>query len=143
MVVVTVTERIHCHVPVHGGFWKYCAFLSALFALGNMVHYSPTSCIWQPFLGVWVLHVDYGTLDFSGDGAGAGEVEGEGEGDLAFLDLHRLFREADQQDSFPHGRLVASGSSASADLSSLQMSVRRRSRASPVSCQTASFPRRL
>ena len=31
------------------------------------MHYSPTSCIWQPFLGVWVLHVDYGTLDFSGD----------------------------------------------------------------------------
>ena len=33
----------------------------------KMVHYSPTSCIWQPFLGVWVLHVDHGTLDFSGD----------------------------------------------------------------------------
>ena len=33
----------------------------------KMVHYSPASCIWQPFLGVWVLHVDYGTLDFSGD----------------------------------------------------------------------------
>ena len=30
-------------------------------------HYSPTSCTWQPFLGVWVLHVDYGTLDSSGD----------------------------------------------------------------------------
>ena len=26
--MVVVTERIHCHVPVHGGFWKYCSFLS-------------------------------------------------------------------------------------------------------------------
>ena len=65
--MVVVTERIHCHVPVHGGFSKYCSFLSALFALGNMVHYSFTSCISQLFLGVWVLHVDYGTMDFSGD----------------------------------------------------------------------------
>ena len=32
-----------------------------------MVHYSPTPCIWQLFLGVWVLLVDYGTLDSSGD----------------------------------------------------------------------------
>ena len=31
------------------------------------MHYSPDSCIWQLFLGVWVLLVDYGTLDFSGD----------------------------------------------------------------------------
>ena len=31
------------------------------------MHFSPTTYIWQPFLGVWVLHVDYGTLDFSGD----------------------------------------------------------------------------
>ena len=29
--------------------------------------YSPAPCIWQPFLGVWVLLVEYGTLDFSGD----------------------------------------------------------------------------
>ena len=33
----------------------------------KMVHYSPASCIWQPFLGVWVLLVEYGTLDSSGD----------------------------------------------------------------------------
>ena len=32
-----------------------------------MVRYSPASCIWQLFLGVWVLLVEYGTLDFSGD----------------------------------------------------------------------------
>ena len=32
-----------------------------------MVHYSSASCIWQPSLGVWVLHVDHGTLDSSGD----------------------------------------------------------------------------
>ena len=31
------------------------------------MHYSPAPCIWQPFLGVWVLLVEYGTLDFSGD----------------------------------------------------------------------------
>ena len=31
------------------------------------MHYSPTPCIWQLFLGVWVLLVEYGTLDFSGD----------------------------------------------------------------------------
>ena len=31
------------------------------------MHCSPTSCVGQPFLGVWVLHVDYETLDFSGD----------------------------------------------------------------------------
>ena len=31
------------------------------------MHYSPASCIWQLFLGVWVLLVEYGTLDFSGD----------------------------------------------------------------------------
>ena len=33
----------------------------------KLVHYSPASCIWQLFLGVWVLLVEYGTLDFSGD----------------------------------------------------------------------------
>ena len=32
-----------------------------------MVHYSLASCIWQLFLGVWVLLVDYGTCFFSGD----------------------------------------------------------------------------
>ena len=32
-----------------------------------MVHYSPAPCFWQPFVGVWVLHVDYGSLDSSGD----------------------------------------------------------------------------
>ena len=31
------------------------------------MHYSPVSCIWQPLLDVWVMHVDYGTMDFSGD----------------------------------------------------------------------------
>ena len=31
------------------------------------MHYSPASCIWQLFLGVWVLLVEYGTLDFSED----------------------------------------------------------------------------
>ena len=40
------------------------------------MHYSPTSCIWQPFLGVWLLHVDYGTLDFSGDDYVRGAVLG-------------------------------------------------------------------
>ena len=32
-----------------------------------MVHYSLAPCFWQLFLGVWVLHVDYVTLDSSGD----------------------------------------------------------------------------
>ena len=30
----------------------------------KMVHYSHASCIWQLFLRVWVLFVEYGTLDF-------------------------------------------------------------------------------
>ena len=33
----------------------------------KMVHYSPASSLWQPFLGVCVLVVEYGTLDSSGD----------------------------------------------------------------------------
>ena len=47
----------------------FCLFLWVARALRTwkMVHYSPAPCIWQPFLGVWVLLVEYGTLFFSGD----------------------------------------------------------------------------
>ena len=56
----------HHHAPDHGDFWNmFCSLgLLELFALGKCAFFSPTSCIWQPFLGVWVLHVDYGTLVF-------------------------------------------------------------------------------
>ena len=42
----------------------------------KMVHSSPASCIWQLFLGVWVLLVDCGTLDFSGDDIVCGAMLG-------------------------------------------------------------------
>ena len=47
----------------------FCLFLWVARALRTwkMVHFSTAPCIWQPFLGVWVLLVDYRTLDFSGD----------------------------------------------------------------------------
>ena len=49
--------------------WNFCLFLGIARALRTwkMVHYSPAPCFWQPFLGVWVLLVEYGTLDSSGD----------------------------------------------------------------------------
>ena len=48
---------------------EICLFLgfARAFRTWKMVHYSPASCIWQLFLGVWVLLKEYGTLDFSGD----------------------------------------------------------------------------
>ena len=47
---------------------EFCLFLWVARALRTwkMVHYSPAPCFWQPFLGVWVLHVHHGTLDSSG-----------------------------------------------------------------------------
>ena len=62
--MVVATERIHCHVPVHGGFWKYWSFLSALFALGILYIIPPFSslylaviacsfgcCLWSTVIG--------------------------------------------------------------------------------------------
>ena len=48
---------------------EFVLFLGVARALRTwkMVHVSSASCIWQPSLGVWVLHVEYGTLDSSGD----------------------------------------------------------------------------
>ena len=48
---------------------EICLFLGFARAVRTwkMVHNSPASCIWQLFFGVWVLLVEYGTLDFSGD----------------------------------------------------------------------------
>ena len=48
---------------------EFCLFLWVARALRTwkMVYYPPAPCFWQPFLGVWVLLVDYGTLDSSGD----------------------------------------------------------------------------
>ena len=49
-------------------FGFVCSFgLLAALRTWKKVHYSPDPCIWQPFLGVWVLLMDYRTLDFSGD----------------------------------------------------------------------------
>ena len=44
------TERIHCHMPVHGGFWMYWSFLSALIALRTLVHGSPFSSLYLAFI---------------------------------------------------------------------------------------------
>ena len=49
---------------------EFCLFLWVARALRTwkMVHCPPAPCFWQPFLGVWVLLVDYtGLLDSSGD----------------------------------------------------------------------------
>ena len=51
-------------------------FLGFARALRKMLHYSPASCIWKLFLGVWVLLVEYGTLDFSGDDFVRGAILG-------------------------------------------------------------------
>ena len=58
--MVVATERIHYHVPVHGGLWKYLSFLLALFALGKwciIPLFRPVSC--SHCLFVWVLPVEY------------------------------------------------------------------------------------
>ena len=48
---------------------EFCLFLGVARPLRTWkkAHYSPDPCFWQSFLGVWVLLVEYGTLDFSGD----------------------------------------------------------------------------
>ena len=52
---------VHHHVPVHGGLWTniFSWVLLARFALESWCIIPLRPCIWQPLLGVWLLHVVY------------------------------------------------------------------------------------
>ena len=47
--MVVATEWIHCHVPVHGGFWKCLSFLRCSH-LENGALFSFSFCFWQSLL---------------------------------------------------------------------------------------------